>query len=55
MYVSRPRAAMVGLRPVVEVMTLSFTLQAFDQIVNTAAKLCYVSEAGQAAGAAARP
>lgn len=32
-------AAMLGLRPVVEVMTLNFTLQAMDQIVNHAAKI----------------
>lgn len=31
-------AAMLGLRPVVEVMTINFTLLAIDQIVNHAAK-----------------
>src|SRR5262252_3271762 len=30
-------AAMVGLRPIVEFMTFSFSLVAFDQIVNNAA------------------
>lgn len=39
-------AAMVGLRPIVEMMTWNFGLQAFDQIVNHAAKMCYMS-AGQ--------
>ncbi|MBJ7593565.1 MAG: alpha-ketoacid dehydrogenase subunit beta [Candidatus Dormibacteraeota bacterium] len=32
-------AAMLGLRPVVEVMTLNFTILALDQIVNHAAKI----------------
>jgi pyruvate/2-oxoglutarate/acetoin dehydrogenase E1 component len=36
-------AAMVGLRPVVEMMTFNFALLAMDQIVNTAAKLHYMS------------
>ena len=36
-------AAMVGLRPVVEMMTFNFALLALDQIVNTAAKLRYMS------------
>jgi pyruvate dehydrogenase E1 component beta subunit len=36
-------AAMVGLRPVVEMMTFNFALLALDQIVNTAAKLLYMS------------
>jgi pyruvate dehydrogenase E1 component beta subunit len=35
-------AAMVGLRPVVEIMTINFILVAFDQIVNTAAKVNYM-------------
>src|SRR5690606_31500378 len=39
-------AAMVGLRPVIEMMTWNFGIQAFDQIVNHAAKLYYMS-AGQ--------
>ncbi len=39
-------AAMGGLRPVVELMTINFSLLAFDQIVNNAAKLHYMS-AGQ--------
>src|SRR5262245_53747543 len=39
-------AAMVGLRPVVEMMTFNFALLALDQIVNSAAKLHYMS-AGQ--------
>ena len=36
-------AAMVGLRPVVELMTINFSLLALDQIVNHAAKLRYMS------------
>jgi pyruvate/2-oxoglutarate/acetoin dehydrogenase E1 component len=36
-------AAMVGLRPVVEMMTFNFALLALDQIVNSAAKICYMS------------
>jgi pyruvate dehydrogenase E1 component beta subunit len=36
-------AAMVGLRPVVEMMTFNFAMLALDQIVNTAAKMNYMS------------
>lgn len=36
-------AAMVGLRPVVELMTINFSMLAMDQIVNHAAKLRYMS------------
>ena len=36
-------AAMVGLRPVVEMMTFNFALLAVDQIVNSAAKMRYMS------------
>jgi len=36
-------AAMAGLRPVVEIMTINFALLAMDQIVNHAAKLRYMS------------
>jgi len=36
-------AAMVGLRPVVEMMTFNFAILALDQIVNHAAKLRYMS------------
>ncbi len=36
-------AAMVGLRPVIEMMTWNFALLAIDQIVNAAAKLRYMS------------
>jgi pyruvate dehydrogenase E1 component beta subunit len=36
-------AAMVGLRPVVEMMTWNFALLAIDQIVNAAAKMRYMS------------
>jgi pyruvate dehydrogenase E1 component beta subunit len=36
-------AAMVGLRPVIEMMTMNFALVAIDQIVNAAAKIRYMS------------
>ena len=36
-------AAMVGLRPVVEFMTWNFALLAIDQLVNSAAKMRYMS------------
>jgi pyruvate dehydrogenase E1 component beta subunit len=35
-------AAMLGLRPVVEIMTLNFILVAMDQVVNHAAKVRYM-------------
>ena len=37
-------AAMIGLRPIVEIMTINFSLVAMDQIVNHAAKLSYMSD-----------
>src|SRR5215210_1994412 len=40
-------AAMMGLRPVVEIMTINFSLLAIDQIVNHAAKI-YGMFGGQA-------
>jgi len=36
-------AAMVGLRPIVEMMTFNFSMLAIDQIVNSAAKMLYMS------------
>src|SRR5215211_7989688 len=36
-------AAMVGLRPVIEFMTWNFALLAIDQLVNSAAKMLYMS------------
>jgi pyruvate dehydrogenase E1 component subunit beta len=36
-------AAMVGLRPIVELMTFNFSLVAIDQIINNAAKIRYMS------------
>jgi pyruvate dehydrogenase E1 component beta subunit len=36
-------AAMIGLRPIIEFMTWNFSLTAFDQVVNNAAKLRYMS------------
>src|ERR687885_1568332 len=35
-------AAMVGLRPVVELMTINFSLLAMDQIINSAAHIRYM-------------
>jgi len=35
-------AAMAGLRPVVEIMTINFSLLASDQIINNAAKIHYM-------------
>jgi pyruvate dehydrogenase E1 component beta subunit len=37
-------AAMAGLKPIVEIMTINFSLLAIDQIVNHAAKLRYMSD-----------
>ena len=37
-------SAMVGMRPVVEVMTINFSLLAIDQIVNNASKIHYMSD-----------
>jgi pyruvate dehydrogenase E1 component beta subunit len=39
-------AAMAGLRPIVEFMTFNFSILATDQIINSAAKMLYMS-AGQ--------
>src|SRR6187549_3090703 len=36
-------AAMVGLRPVIEFMTWNFALLALDQLINSAAKMLYMS------------
>jgi pyruvate/2-oxoglutarate/acetoin dehydrogenase E1 component len=36
-------AAMGGMRPMVELMTINFSFLALDQIVNNAAKLCHMS------------
>ncbi len=36
-------AAMAGSRPIIEIMTINFSLLAMDQIVNCAAKLHYMS------------
>lgn len=36
-------AAMAGLRPIVEWMTLNFSLLAIDQVINNAAKMRYMS------------
>jgi pyruvate dehydrogenase E1 component beta subunit len=35
-------AAMMGLRPVIEIMTINFILVAMDQVVNHAAKIRYM-------------
>jgi len=37
---------MAGLRPICEFMTFNFSMQAIDQVINSAAKTCYMS-AGQ--------
>lgn len=36
-------AAMVGLKPIVEMMTFNFAVLALDQVINTAAKMRYMS------------
>jgi len=36
-------AAMMGLRPIVEMMTMSFSILALDQIINHAAKIHYMT------------
>ncbi|MAZ80300.1 MAG: pyruvate dehydrogenase complex E1 component subunit beta [Rickettsiales bacterium] len=36
-------AAFAGLVPIVEFMTFNFAMQAIDQIINSAAKTCYMS------------
>lgn len=36
-------AAMMGLRPIVEFMTFNFAMQAIDHIINSAAKILYMS------------
>lgn len=36
-------AAMAGLRPICEFMTFNFSMQAIDQIINSAAKTYYMS------------
>ena len=36
-------AAMVGMRPVVEIMTINFAMLALDPIVNAAAKIPFMS------------
>lgn len=36
-------AALGGMRPIVEIMTVNFSLLALDQILNTAATLCHMS------------
>lgn len=42
-------AALMGLTPVIEFMTMNFSLQAIDHIINSAAKLHYMS-AGELKG-----
>lgn len=37
-------AAMVGLRPVIEFMTFNFSILALDQVINSAAKMYYMSD-----------
>ncbi|XP_040060648.2 pyruvate dehydrogenase E1 component subunit beta, mitochondrial [Gasterosteus aculeatus] len=40
-------AAMAGLRPICEFMTFNFSMQAIDQVINSAAKTCYMSAGRQ--------
>jgi pyruvate/2-oxoglutarate/acetoin dehydrogenase E1 component len=40
-------AAMAGLKPMVELMTINFSLLAIDQIVNNASKLRYMKQPDQ--------
>ncbi|XP_072296085.1 pyruvate dehydrogenase E1 component subunit beta, mitochondrial [Eucyclogobius newberryi] len=40
-------AAMAGLRPILEFMTFNFSMQAIDQVINSAAKTCYMSAGRQ--------
>ena len=47
-------AALGGLRPIVEIMTVNFSLLALDQILNNAATLRHMS-GGQFVGAARHP
>ena len=37
-------ASMAGMKPIVEIMTINFSLLAMDQIVNHAAKIHYMSD-----------
>ena len=37
-------AAMVGMKPVIEMMTFNFAILALDQVINTAAKVHYMSD-----------
>jgi len=36
-------AAMVGMRPIIEFMTFNFSILALDQVINSAAKMLYMS------------
>ena len=36
-------AGLAGLKPIVEIMTFNFAMQAIDQIINSAAKTLYMS------------
>lgn len=36
-------ASAIGVKPIIEFMTMNFALQALDHIVNSAAKLNYMS------------
>jgi pyruvate dehydrogenase E1 component beta subunit len=39
-------AAMAGLKPICEFMTFNFSMQAIDQVINSAAKTYYMSAGG---------
>jgi pyruvate dehydrogenase E1 component beta subunit len=42
-------AAMAGLRPIIEIMTWNFSLVAYDQIINSAAKIYQMTAGGYSA------
>src|SRR3954453_22678587 len=48
-------AAMIGMRPICEIMSVNFSLLAFDQIINHAAKLHYMFGGETAGPLALRP
>uniref|UniRef100_A0A3Q1EL25 Pyruvate dehydrogenase E1 component subunit beta n=1 Tax=Acanthochromis polyacanthus TaxID=80966 RepID=A0A3Q1EL25_9TELE len=46
--ISEVRRRHAGLRPICEFMTFNFSMQAIDQVINSAAKTCYMSAGLQA-------
>uniref|UniRef100_A0A3Q3REA3 Pyruvate dehydrogenase E1 component subunit beta n=1 Tax=Monopterus albus TaxID=43700 RepID=A0A3Q3REA3_MONAL len=45
--ISEVRHSDAGLRPICEFMTFNFSMQAIDQVINSAAKTCYMSSGMQ--------